>query len=270
MSETIVLYHSHCADGFGAAWAAWKRFGDAARYLPVQYGSPLPAIADGATVWIVDFSYPRAILDPLADRVRLRVIDHHKTAEAELGGRAYAWFDMHRSGAVLTWASLHPDDDVPLLLQYVQDRDLWQWQLPDSREVSAGLWSYPMDFKTWDRLATKTAEYGSDWLSQEGAAILRYMEQQTAMICAQAHEQDVGGYRVPTVNATSLWSEVGEELLRRYPEAPFVAAYYDLANGLRKWSLRSQDHRQDVSAIAKQFGGGGHRNAAGFEEGRTP
>jgi uncharacterized protein len=36
------------------------------------------------------------------------------------------------------------------------------------------------------------------------------------------------------------------------------------AYGSRTWSLRSEDSRQDVSEVASTFGGGGHRNAAGF------
>jgi oligoribonuclease NrnB/cAMP/cGMP phosphodiesterase (DHH superfamily) len=262
-----VLYHGNCADGFGAAWAAWKCFGDAAQYRPVQYGSPLPEIADGSEVFILDFSYPRATLDALAARCDLHVLDHHKTAAAALASAPYARFDMDKSGAVLTWEALH-GTPVPLLLQYVQDRDLWRWALPDSREVSAALWAYPMEFALWDQVATAIEDYGISDLVLEGCAIRRYMEQQTAMICDQSRLEPVGGWTVPVVNATSLWSEVGEELLRRYPDAAFAASYYDLGNGLRKWSLRSEDHREDVSAVAKAQGGGGHRNAAGFEQRR--
>ena len=39
MSETsfkniVIIYHTDCRDGFGAAWAAWKKFGDSATYIP--------------------------------------------------------------------------------------------------------------------------------------------------------------------------------------------------------------------------------------------
>jgi hypothetical protein len=96
-----------------------------------------------------------------------------------------------------------------------------------------------------------------------GAAILRYMKTQTEMICNQAGLLQWGEYVIPVVNATSLWSEVGEELLNLYPEYPFVGAYHITKKGDIKWSLRSRGEF-DVSAVAKLYGGGGHKNAAGI------
>lgn len=254
-----VLYHGTCSDGFGAALAAWKRLGESAEYVPVQYGSPPPELPDGADVWIIDFSFPRDETLTLRDRcASLTVLDHHKTAQAALEGLDFATFDMNKSGAMLAWEHFHPGIPAPALIRYIQDRDLWRWELPSSRAVSAGLWSYPMDFEKWDALSVPK-------LASEGAAILRYMEQQTAMICSQAHRRDFDGISVPVVNATSLWSEVGEELLRLYPDAPFAGSYYELSSGIRKWSLRSRGDF-DVSAVAAAYGGGGHRAAAGFVE----
>lgn len=257
-----VLYHAHCADGFGGAYAAWRALGDEATYLPVQYGGEVPEIAPGTdAVWMIDFSYPRDQILALHTKYpKLVILDHHRTAQADLAGLDFAIFDMDKSGAVLAWEHFHPGEPVPMLLRYVQDRDLWTWKLPDSREVSAGLWSYPMNFATWDGLIRRV-----DRLADEGAGILRYMKQQTEMIISQAKRGELAGHIVPICNATSLWSEVGEALCERYPDDAFAAAYYDLSNGLRKWSLRSRGEF-DVSAIARQLGGGGHRNAAGFVE----
>jgi len=256
--KTHILYHGTCADGFGGAWAAWKRLGDTAEYIPVQYGQPRPEVPEGAPLYLVDFSYSREIILALRDRhPALTILDHHKTAQEALAGHDFAIFDMEKSGAMLAWKHFHPGQAPPPLILYVQDRDLWRFELPSSREVSAGLWSLPMTFEAWDAASVPN-------LAQDGSAILRYMGQQTAMICSQAREQSLGGHTVPVVNATSLWSEVGEELIRRFPDAPFAASYFETARGLRKWSLRSRGSF-DVSAVAKQFGGGGHRNAAGFE-----
>lgn len=127
---TTVLYHANCKDGFGAAWAAYQHFGESAKYIPVQYSEPLPEIEDGDNVFIVDFSYSRDILVPLSERCNLTVIDHHKTAFEALTGLNFATFDMNRSGAVLTYKHFFPDRTPPDLLFYIQDRDLWLWNLP--------------------------------------------------------------------------------------------------------------------------------------------
>lgn len=72
---------------------------------------------------------------------------------------------------------------------------------------------------------------------------------------------DIAGYNVPVVNAPYMWaSELGNELCQG---EPFAATYYDTAEA-RVFSLRSKDDGVDVSEIASEFGGGGHRNAAGF------
>lgn len=257
--KVFVLYHGMCADGFGGAWAAWKFFGDAAEYVGVQYGAPQPALPDGAPLYLIDFSYAREkVLELKELHPAMVILDHHKSAQEALAGLDFAIFDMDKSGAMLAWEHFHPDQKAPDLIRYVQDRDLWRWALPHSQEVSAALWSYPMEFAVWDALNVRQ-------MAREGAAILRYMEQQTAMICDQVRDGLVGGYRVPICNATSMWSEIGEELLRRHPDAPFAASYYETAHGMRKWSLRSRGEF-DVSVVASQMGGGGHRNAAGFEE----
>jgi len=255
---TLVLYHAFCADGFGAAWAAWKRFGEGALYLPVQHGAPPPPIPAGSEVYILDFSYPRAETEAIHARASsLRVIDHHRTAEEELRGLDFAHFDNEKSGAVLSWEFFHPGETVPDILRYVMDRDLWLHRLPRSREVFAGLSSYPMDFEVWSALDVAA-------LAEEGKAILRYQRELVSLLCASARLEELAGYRVPVVNAPFLGTEVGEELLKRYPEARFVAIYFDRGDGKRQWSLRSREDF-DVAVVARLFQNGGHRQAAGFE-----
>ncbi|HXV60797.1 MAG TPA: DHHA1 domain-containing protein [Vicinamibacteria bacterium] len=256
--DSTVLYHSHCADGFGAAWAAWKKLGSSAVYIPVKHGTDPPEIPDEHTVYILDFSYPRAVTTAMHSRFReLVVIDHHRTAEVELAGLDCALFDNEKSAAVLAWEYFHPQKTVPELLRYVMDRDLWRYELPRSREVFAGLSSYPMDFEIWSSLDIET-------LAQDGVAILRYQKELVKLLCDEFRWEDLAGNRVPVVNATILGSDVGEELLARHRDAPFVVIYFDRGDGKRQWSLRSRKDF-DVSELARRFRNGGHRQAAGFE-----
>ena len=255
---TLVLYHAHCPDGFGAAWAAWRRLGDDADYLPVRHGAPAPEIPTGSSVFLLDFCYRRHVIQEMRERARsLLVIDHHKTAEEELAGLDCGIFDGSQSGAVLAWKHFHPDTPVPELLRYVMDRDLWRHELPDSREVSAALASYPMDFQVWSGLEPRR-------LAEEGVSIRRYQARAAGVLADQARLETMAGHRVPVANAPVLGSEVGEELLKRHPEAPFAAMYFDRGDGVRQWSLRSRPDF-DVSEVARRFQNGGHRQAAGFE-----
>ncbi|MCC7368514.1 MAG: hypothetical protein IT306_08830 [Chloroflexi bacterium] len=258
---SIVLYHGNCPDGFGGAWSAWKAWGDAVRYLPVSHGDAPPELTADASVLMVDIVYPRAETLALKDRVReLVILDHHKSACEELGDLPYAIFDMQRSGAMLSWDYCHPGVPAPPLVGYVQDRDLWRFELPHSREVTAALGSYPMDFEVWDQLDMRA-------LAAEGVAILRFRDQTVKSIVAHARWSEIGGHRVPVVNATAHWSDVGAEMLDRYPDAPFVGAWFEDAEGTLRWSLRSRPGF-DVSEVAKRLGGGGHPQASGFRQRR--
>lgn len=254
------MYHANCFDGFGAAWAAWKALGDRATYIPVKHGNPPPELPADAKVFILDFAYPKNVLLDLQQRVAgLTLLDHHKTAQEDLCGLDFVIFDMHKSGAMLAWEYWHPGTTIPDLVAYISDRDLWQFVLPQSREVFAAICSYPMDFQIWDNFDINT-------LKQEGAVIMRLQTQLVSSMCDQVIFKEIAGYRVPVANASTFFSDVPHELCLRYPDAPFAAYYFDRGDGKRQWGLRSIGEF-DVSAVAKQFGGGGHLNAAGFTEG---
>lgn len=256
---THVIYHGCCDDGFGAAWSAWKRLGDRAHYLPAQHGEAVPPLPDESCLALVDFCYPRPIMEQLAARLKgLVVLDHHLTAEADLRDFPGAVFDMNLSGAHLAWNYFHPQEPLPELLAYVEDKDLWRFALPQSKEVTAALRSYPMDFEIWDGFSVPQ-------LKVEGVALLRFQEQFVEAHCKRVRWENLGGHRIPVVNASDCRSEIANRLCTLYPEAAFAAAYYDLHDGHRSWSLRSVGDF-DVAAVAKRFGGGGHKNASGFTE----
>lgn len=248
----IVLYHAECLDGFGAAWAIWKRF-PSARFVPAKHGLPPPNDLAGRHVVIVDFSYARETLQALAGKAKsLLVLDHHITAQHALAGLPYAYFDQSKSGAILAWEWAH-EEPVPWLLRYVQDKDLWQWALPGSREINAALASYPFDFTVWDG-------FRQERLEEEGRSILRYENELVGKITEEAVIVSFQGHRVPAVQSAVLTSQLGERLCQGYP---FCVIWHD-RDGRRYYSLRSNAAGADVAAIALAYGGGGHTHAAGF------
>lgn len=257
---THVLYHAPCYDGFGAAFAAWRAFGNDATYIPVNYGQGPPMLPPDARVLICDFSYPREELLALRTEVEyLWVLDHHKTAQEELDGLPFVEFDLRHSGAWLTWMHLW-GQPVPLFVEYLQDRDLWRFALPDSKGISYALRAYPFDFEVWNELFNDVER-----LREEAPVVMRLVEQMVSSMCVHQRMEDIGGYEVPTVNATVLFSEVGDELCRLHPSSPFTAYYLDRGDGNRQWGLRARGDF-DTSVVAKSLGGGGHPGASGFLE----
>ena len=278
MRPPLVLYHDNCPDGFTAAWAAWCYFGDSAEYRGVVYGQAPPEDVDGREIVLVDFTFPRHVLNAISQRATyVTVYDHHKTAEADLKGWAeedkvkrFCLFDMERSGAGIAWdefsfapAIPHPRGPRPALVQYVEDRDLWRWALPDSREISEWVFSIPRTFVDWSK-AAHDLEHNPAACIQAGQALLRAKRGRVAQMCKHVRWGMLHGYPVPYVNASWDFSEVGEYLIEQYPATAFGAYYFDRADA-RQWGMRGHQYGVDVSTVAKVYGGGGHAAAAGFQ-----
>lgn len=254
----LCIYHAHCADGFSAALAVWLKYGDDWEYIEAQYGNEPPDVT-GRDVLIVDFSYPREKLEKMYEQANsLIVIDHHKTAEKQLAGLHYCIFDMQKSGAVLTWEHLFPGEKIPLLFQYVQDRDLWQWKMANSKEVSAALRLEKPKFLSWKELLDNTKLFD---LIKTGEVVLQYQHGCIkAVTGGDVGTIELDGYTVPCTNCTHLISEIVGALAEN---APFAVGYFDTKDR-RVFSLRSRNGGVDVAEIAKKYGGGGHAQAAGF------
>ncbi len=255
-SVTDVWYHANCADGFAAATAAWLVLGDKANYTPVRHGSAVPEIAPAARLAIVDFAYGREVLTELADQVEsLVVLDHHRSAAVDLEGLSFARFDMEKSGARMAWEYWHPTQAFPEAFAYVEDRDLWRWSLPESREVALALTQIPFEFEAWACLDVES-------LKIAGRSLLGFQTSLIDRAVKKAHWLDLAGHRIPASNSCLFQSEIGDELCQKFPEAEFAAVYYSKGDSIA-WSLRSIGDF-DVSVVAAKFGGGGHRNASGF------
>ncbi len=259
----IVIYHANCPDGFGAAWSFYKKYGLKATYIPMSYGDPIPDLSN-KEVYFVDFClHKEQLLEIKNIAESITVLDHHKTANDECGDLDFCHFDMNHSGAVLAWKHCFPYDSVPYLLRYVEDRDLWKWQIPSSQEILSVVDSVEKTFENWDNLSYKINVPGSDrWntIRCNGQAIMEYKKTLIQNIIKNVHYLTIDGKRVPAVNTPFYQSEIGNQLS---VDKPFAAAYY--WNGDRYcFSLRSNEGGSDVSVIAKKYGGGGHVRASGF------
>lgn len=268
----VCIYHAGCPDGFGAAWAVWRAWGDAADYVARGHEDPLRADDyDGAVVAFVDIAPPLDALPRLGEvAAQLIVLDHHVTAatrfdaEPELkralgiqGHRIH--FDLSHSGAMLAWQHFHEDREAPDLLRYVEDQDLWRWKLPDSAEVNAAIASYPRHFAGWEQLAkTPVTE-----LAAQGSSIARANRIEVERSLHNAHPISIGERRVEAVNALQHRSQIGHELASRAAFGVPCGAVYRLTGTRVDVSVYSIGDF-DAAALATRFGGGGHKNAAGF------
>ena len=264
------IYHGNCADGFGAAWVFKRHSGEDFYFYPARYQQEPPwEIIDGMDVYLVDFSYKRPVMEQIMARAKhVILIDHHKSAIEDLAPlfgdpRLTHECDMAHSGAVLAWRYWMGFSPMPELLKHIEDRDLWAFKLPMTREIQAAVFSYPYDFETWDKLMATPV----DDLAAEGAAINRkHLKDVNELTEGYAFMRELDGHLVPWLNCPYFHSsEAGHVMCTQSSvgHEKFAVCYYDGPDG-RNFRLRSNDLGLDVSIIAAKYGGGGHRNAAGF------
>lgn len=269
----LVIYHKGCKDGFGAAWVLWRMFGETVDYLGAAYGDAPPDVK-GRRVYMVDFSYKRDVLKGMIAVVqRMTILDHHKTAKEDLEGLneelahmgigpAEITFDMKRSGIGLAWDYLHPITPRPDIVNYVEDRDLWQFDLPDSKEINAYLQYLPYDFEAWEAVYNMAPAE----ILLLGKEFLRATtDKHNANIDILMSRHLFHGYeQIPFINhPTEGISEVMHFMLER-TKAPFCVGWRIRDDGKLSLSFRSVPDF-DCSEIAKRYGGGGHKNASGAE-----
>jgi oligoribonuclease NrnB/cAMP/cGMP phosphodiesterase (DHH superfamily) len=220
------------------------------------------------------------------------VYDHHKTAEKALEGiKDELWkrgiqrthdkivFDMHRSGAGITYDELevthgkkrgfhtprYNGQRRERLIDYIEDRDLWKLKLPDTEAVSAYIATVPFTFEAYDELAAELNLAPSfSKIVEKGEAIMRYIDVYGEKARKHAVMEMIGGYNVPTINVPYMNCSEHIGKLAEETTAPFAAGYFRRDDSKWQFGLRSRGDF-DVSDIAKKYGGGGHKNAAGFQ-----
>lgn len=277
--KILCIHHGACPDGVAAAWAfskhyeKWEKHGiGEVSYYPAVHNKPPPwkLIEKQDVVWILDFAYSREDMLKMKDMLHdLKVLDHHKSAEKACAGLDFCKFDMSRSGAGMTWDHMFGSASRPWFIDCIEDRDIWKWEIEDSRHALYYLDTLPMTFETYDRL--DAGEITMDEAIDKGKAIAgyvkRYNEETVGSAARKISFRDPSGEihcDVPFINAS--FKGISEVLHEMSKGAKFSMGYYRRNDGKYKYSLRvSAESDFDVSELASRYeGGGGHAKAAGF------
>lgn len=286
---------------------AWGCVDD--RGLSVEEAFEDWSVFDGKSVLICDFSFPVDVLVAIAKRAEsVHVFDHHLKFRQNLSEAIHlpelpaskedpplqvplphGWpTNLHityhdfRCGSLLTydWFSSEnmregkPYDDYREFFEYLDDRDRWVWEKSQSMEFHAAMDIVENSFEAWDKFVPRFL-YDPDSRNSFYGTGLLLLQNKVRRCRSRAEKAFTTRFKgvpadIPTVNAAEDTSETGQAMLELYPEAPFVALYFDKDPDTRVWSLRSRkDDTVDVCAVARERGGGGHLSAAGFRSGVT-
>lgn len=274
--KPLVIYHGNCQDGFTAAWAIWLKHPEW-EYYPAKHGDNPPDVTD-REVYMVDFSYKKPVLIEMAQQAKaITILDHHKTAKEDLESlpfdeemlkttcAVHVVFDTKKSGARLAWEFFHPNYFAPDLIKHVEDRDLWNFRYPETQPICAYIFSQPYSFEMWHLLSNDLSSIAErERIIAWGKAILDKQAKDTEELLQNKFRIKIDGFKVWTANLPYTFSSDAGHILDEN-EAFASTFYFDGKDYI--FSLRSRDGGEDVSAIAKKYGGGGHFHAAGFKVG---
>lgn len=268
--DKVCIYHKNCADGFTGAWVVKKAHPEEEiEFFGGSYGKEYPHVA-GKDVILVDFSYKRDEMIAISKVANtILILDHHKSALEDLEDLQEVCecpvtvvFRMDKSGCRIAWDYYFPTAFPPKMLLHVEDRDLWKFEMEDTKAITMLIFSFSYTFDNWDFLME---DIDLDIAFTQGEAILRkHMKDIVETAPGVTMFMDILHYKnIPVANVPGMWaSDMGHHLCQEYSSAPFSVTYYINKNRETKVSFRS-DNKADVAKLAEQFGGGGHKNAAG-------
>jgi oligoribonuclease NrnB/cAMP/cGMP phosphodiesterase (DHH superfamily) len=263
--RTIVLYHGGCPDGFGGAYAAWKKFGDSAEYIPLNREAPPLDNLQGAHLYFIDFCYPQEIMDNFVSMAgSVTTLDHHEGVKDVIESMPEFRYTTEHSGATIAWEYFHPNVPTPKLLEYVEDDDTYTFKLPNTRAVLCYVTAQPMTFESWDQMVQEFDDPAtSQKILEKANTYAEYFKILADMAVDKAYLVNFEEYECYFANAhplKPLRSLVGNLLAKKKGPIALVVSAHPNGYGV---SIRG-DGTVDVAAIAAKYGGNGHTSSAGF------
>ena len=290
----IVCFHHDDLDGRAAAAVVYRQRAllQGSNFTPVSvnYDRSFPVgLCVGKETWIVDYSPSAQDMSSVKGLAASVVwIDHHKTAMEKLVNFADMWGirTVGVSGCELTWdyvwhgtlapaplpVGLVPVRPLPLTL--IGDRDIWAWKhgkvtrdycnglLSQRTDPRAEAWVARFMITRYEDAIVDTAFVGTLTAGRAVAAGLATLYREVLEL---AYDTELSGYPCLAVNFPSVGSFGGSSLFEGADtDADIFIEYYWTGKKYVVSLYAAPGHDVDVSVVAKHYGGGGHRGAAGF------
>ena len=264
--NTIIIYHADCPDGFGGAFAAWKKFGNKAEYIPLGYGDSLSPGLKNKEIYIVDFSLQKKeLLKLIKNNKRVTGIDHHASSEKETKLTYKYSYSNKNSGAVLAWKYFHPKKEIPKMFKFIERIDLGIYSDEIAKTAGVLIESYSFDFKEWNILLNDFNNPKKlKALLGKGKAILAYENVLIKDIVQSAKLVKIAGHKAYAIGLPKLPINFKSKIALSLMEKGVPLAILWRTHGKTiSVSLRS-GNAVNAFKIAQKYGGGGHKQSAGF------
>lgn len=265
MPNTIVLYHGNCHDGFAGAYAAWKKFGESATYIPVKHGKPFPEEIADARVYLIDFCYPKEVMEEIVVKAEsVVVLDHHAGIRDVVESIPEHVFDNNHSGGVIAWRYFHPHTPLPYLFTLIEKGDLHQPTTDEEEAILSYAYTLPFDFSAWNTLiANLESEEMRNEIRTRGTYYREHFIYLTKHIAETAEKVLFEGHVCALVSAPRIFAtDLGDLLIQE--GVSFALITSARAEGIRVSMRAGNNEDVDLALLAQKYGGNGHRGAAAF------
>jgi oligoribonuclease NrnB/cAMP/cGMP phosphodiesterase (DHH superfamily) len=302
MKRIAVIFHKNCPDGYGALAGVVYKYGiknlfyDEENDIIYNYDNSFVAIPtnhstdfsrlkelltryiqDKWLIYMVDIFVPKIyeVVREYPNVEKVIVIDHHKTAKEvleqgipdEVRDKFEIHLDMDKSGATLTWKILNGFE--PEIMKYIEDRDIWKWEIPDSiyvlTAIDAKVFNVLKPHEIVQKLLELVENFPKEELAEEGSSMIEFKEAIVQRLVNNNTHYILlpSGHKLIAINSPVFQSDIGNRLAQLYPEG--VACVYSISpkedDVYVNCSIRSINGK--AREIAQANGGGGHDNAAG-------
>lgn len=299
----LVLYHTHCQDGFFSAYLAWKQFGyKDTLYVPITHRpvldmEPMEALEytlfntelsnekyKDTELYIFDFCFPSSFLEVYKNVFKsIFVLDHHKSVFDDLSSNykhkinSKGWYEFQvadnvnicftseECAAKIVYRHLYPELNVPWYIELISDRDLGKRHFEQTDMFYHGLTLYkPYKFEDMNRLV----ETDFQDITELGELIQRNRLDTIKTICENIIpiicEHEHKNYKGAMVNTDlSNASDVGNYILLCLGEYDFCVVFNVIDNKTAHCSIRAT-HGFNSLLISEKFNGGGNKISGGF------
>lgn len=273
MDKILVIYHNDLDGKCAAAIVnkAWKNENVKIEFLPIDYPNELPkkVFSNYMIVYVLDFCFSPENMKFIKDNTNLIWIDHHITSIEKMKNiNIHKSIDISMSGCLLTWKFFYGDDEPPLPIQYIDAIDLYEM---DKKEGSREFREYSFlqdtnpESEIWDKWISPIID--KKYLGKEaGKYIIDYQLKMIQQAIIELGEEIfIDGYKCLKINWSDVFTSsiMGNEIIKMGYDIAWIYKYKKgkiIYNSL----YSEKNGKVDVSEIAKRFGGGGHKSAAGF------
>lgn len=280
----VIIYNRSHIDGRLAAEITKRRFPDADLYrMETSSDLPFHGLKDHEVILIDILPEPASQLEPWAERVQRVTWLHHRFAPFDkVPDNVTQVHAPHQGVSETAWRLYFPDVAIPQVVALVsayaafrRDED------PRIIPVQYGLrskpthpgspvWAELLPANDTDPQARIRAERSLALIALHGDIVMDYVLKESQELCRRcAFETVIDGYRCLALNAprtTRLVFEPAYDAERH----DVMAGFY--RNGVGVWQVRlfAEKPGVDCFQIARQRGGYGHPQSAGFSCIRLP